>query len=125
MSMQFIDIFFDAKPTETMHHSKVDCLYALSRVKNSKGIYWHAHVTKAQYDWRISNGKQCWTWKDIQANSKMVKTVKDKNNNDKKCPEHVFSDAIMDPKDKVKITPDKEQTIIVYSNYDKNGVGVP
>ena len=98
----WIDIFFLTKPTEKVHHSDKASLYAVAEINNSKsGKYWHAHVTQAQYDYRILMGLPCLSFGELQA--KFKNTVKDKDAKDKAIPLHVFGSALVDQKAKLII----------------------
>ena len=100
----WIDIFFLTKPTEKIHHSDKSSLYAVAEINNSKsGKYWHAHVTQAQYDYRVLMGLPCLSFGELQA--KFKAKIKDKDGLDKDIPLHCFGQSLVDKKAKLIIEP--------------------
>jgi hypothetical protein len=92
------------KPTEKIHHSDKASLYAVAEIDNSKsGKYWHAHVTKDQYDYRVLMGLPCISFSELQA--KYKNKIKDKDNKDKEIPLHCFGQSMIDFKTKTLIEP--------------------
>jgi hypothetical protein len=100
----WIDIFFLTKPTEKIHHSDKASLYAVAEVRNSKsGTYWHAHVTQAQYDYRVLMGLPCLSFSELATKYKIK--IKDKDAKDKDVPLHCFGQSTIDFKMKKMIEP--------------------
>jgi len=95
----YVDIFFDTQPTEAIHPTKLDALYAVKKVVNSKGTYWHAIVTDEQYANRIAKSLPALTWDDaIKSKTKILKKITADAGGQKDCPEHVFGSSVYDPK---------------------------
>ena len=95
----YVDIFFDTQPTEAIHPTKLDALYAVKKVVNSKGTYWHAQVTDEQYANRIAKALPALTWDDaIKTKTKIFKKITAKAGGQIDCPEHVFGSEVYDPK---------------------------
>jgi len=97
----YYDVFFLTAPKTEIHHSKKDCFYALAEVRTPGGTYWHAQLTKEQYDYRVAAKLVCRQFSELDA--KFSKQVAALGVKVKPMPQHCFGGTMRDEKTQTRI----------------------
>jgi hypothetical protein len=100
----YYDVFFLTAPKQEIHCTKPEAFYALAEVRSPGGTYWHAQLTKEQYDYRVKAKLVCRQFSELD--TKFSKEVASDGAKKKRMPVHTFGGTMRDEKTQTRIVPE-------------------